>query len=453
MNNLVKILDIYGQDYYVCSKCLGRLFAILGSGLTNKMRGESLLLASTLELHRKILSKEQDISNEGLEGIKILAEKANYIIAQNILRNKGIKFQQFDDSKKCYLCLGIFDNLNQYASKAMVESQEIEFDNFLVGCSCDFIINKEDKFKSEFNLTYSESFKNHFNREVGKLIEKGITRPVEFKNPEILFIFNLSYEKFNLSLQINPLFIYGRYRKFERGIPQTHWFCRNCRGQGCKECNGTGKQYPTSVEEKISDLFVKYSKASDSKFHGAGREDIDARMLGSGRPFVLQLIQPKIRKLDLRKLEKKVNKKNKKKVEIFNLEFSTRRKMINLKAGAEFSKKIYQAFVEFDKDINQLIFNEKLNELKEKLENNIILQKTPQRVLHRRADLTRKKKVFEINGSLINSKHANFTIKTIGGTYIKELINGDGGRTTPSLTEIFGFQCICKELDVLNVEY
>lgn len=176
-------------------------------------------------------------------------------------------------------------------------------------------------------------------------------------------------------------------------------------------------------------------------------------MLGSGRPFVLQLIQPKIRKLDLRKLEKKVNKKNKKKVEISNLKFSTRRKMINLKANAEFSKKIYRAFVEFDEDINQSIFKEKLNKLKEQLENKIILQKTPQRVLHRRADLTRKKKVFEINGSLIDSKHANFTIKTIGGTYIKELINGDGGRTTPSLTEIFGFQCICIELDVLNVEY
>ena len=30
--------------------------------------------------------------------------------------------------------------------------------------------------------------------------------------------------------------------------------------------------------------------ATASKFHSAGREDIDVRMLGGGRPFVLELV-------------------------------------------------------------------------------------------------------------------------------------------------------------------
>ena len=33
--------------------------------------------------------------------------------------------------------------------------------------------------------------------------------------------------------------------------------------------------------------------ASDYKFSSGGREDIDVRMLGKGRPFVLKLINPK----------------------------------------------------------------------------------------------------------------------------------------------------------------
>ena len=44
-----------------------------------------------------------------------------------------------------------------------------------------------------------------------------------------------------------------------------------------------------------------------AKFHGAGREDIDVRMLGSGRTFVLEILEPKIRDLDLETLQEEVN--------------------------------------------------------------------------------------------------------------------------------------------------
>ena len=114
-------------------------------------------------------------------------------------------------------------------------------------------------------------------------------------------------------------------------------------------------------------------------------------------------------------------------------------------------KKSYDAFVEF-KGVSKSDFEDKLKKLKTILENNDILQQTPTRVLHRRADLTRKKKVFEVQGEYINSDLARFKITAIGGTYIKELISGDDNRTTPSFTEVFGSVCKCVELDVINVE-
>lgn len=40
----------------------------------------------------------------------------------------------------------------------------------------------------------------------------------------------------------------------------------------------------------VVDCGLVLLQASSSKFHSAGREDIDVRMLGEGRPFVLQLI-------------------------------------------------------------------------------------------------------------------------------------------------------------------
>ena len=103
----------------------------------------------------------------------------------------------------------------------------------------------------------------------------------------------------NVKIQINPLFIEGRYRKLIRGIPQTRWPCRKCKGRGCKICDFTGKMYPESVEELIAEKVLQATKGSESRFHGAGREDIDVRMLGRGRPFVLEIKEPKIRELKL----------------------------------------------------------------------------------------------------------------------------------------------------------
>ena len=46
-----------------------------------------------------------------------------------------------------------------------------------------------------------------------------------------------------VELDIRSVYIYGRYQKLERGIPQTRWPCRACKGRGCPRCNETGLQY------------------------------------------------------------------------------------------------------------------------------------------------------------------------------------------------------------------
>ena len=92
-----------------------------------------------------------------------------------------------------------------------------------------------------------------------------------------------------------------------------------------------------------------------------------------------------------------------------------------------------------------------MKKVHEQLDGKIIYQRTPIRVVHRRADKTREKKIYEIHGKWIDSRHFQFKIKSIGGTYIKELASGDSGRTTPSLTGILGVGLKCTELDVLEI--
>lgn len=127
-----------------------------------------------------------------------------------------------------------------------------------------------------------------------------IHRPVEFKNPQVVACVDTRFA--DVTLSISPIFIAGRYVKYSRKIPQTIWPCNICHGKGCDHCHDHGKMYPTSVQEIIGDIAVKMSNGKKHFFHGMGREDIDARMLGEGRPFVLEISDPHIRDINLHEL-------------------------------------------------------------------------------------------------------------------------------------------------------
>ncbi len=445
-----KVIEIY-RDKYVCFHCLGRMFSLLGTDTTNHDRGKSLLLAITMDKHRAYLS-QQDNHDNASQILKLLAEKAKFTPAQSVLEKEGIEYSKPDFTEKCYLCNNIFNEIAVFAKRAEKYLENIEFTNFLIGTALNAqIINKEDNFKASHNLLEAESFKNHFNREVGKELSLILGKPAEFGMPDITIIYSIKFESFDITLLLRSIFIYGRYNKFIRGIPQTHWDCRLCRGKGCESCKFTGKQYKTSVEELISPKFVIEAKADDSKFHGAGREDIDVKMLGNGRPFILELKNPKIRTLDLKKIQNKVNKSNKKKIKVTDLQYSSKEQVKNLKLNAENTKKVYKALVISKEKISKGNFDDLLKKLKGVYEKQNLQQRTPLRVSHRRADKIREKKIFRVEGKFIKPDVSEFIVEAQGGTYIKELISGDNGRTTPSFSDIYGFSLECKKLDVLKI--
>ncbi|HIP75409.1 MAG TPA: tRNA pseudouridine(54/55) synthase Pus10, partial [Thermococcus paralvinellae] len=65
--------------------------------------------------------------------------------------------------------------------------------------------------------------------------------------------------------------------------------------------------------------------------------------------------------------------------------------------------------------------------------------------------IVRVRKVYDVNAEIIDDKHFKLRLITDGGLYIKELISGDNGRTTPSVSEILGKKAWCEKLDVLNI--
>ena len=192
------------------------------------------------------------------------------------------------------MCEGRFLFLDNLVQKALENLAYYEYDTFLVGVELPVKVEeREDEFKAAFDVGYSEGIRHEFGRLLGKRVEAQTGKTVEYRKPDLMLIINPFTEA--IRLQVNPLFVAGRYRKLVRDIPQSKWFCSSCRGRGCEKCGGTGKLYPESVEELVSPPFLEAAEGEKTAFHASGREDIDARMLGSGRPFVVEVSKPKKR--------------------------------------------------------------------------------------------------------------------------------------------------------------
>ena len=90
-----------------------------------------------------------------------------------------------------------------------------------------------------------------------------------------------------MNLCRKPVFFTGNYLKLQRGLSQTPWWGSE-REMTRRIVDGERKT-EGSVEEFILGTFREFMKSDGMKFHSAGREDVDVRMLFEGRPFVVEV--------------------------------------------------------------------------------------------------------------------------------------------------------------------
>jgi tRNA pseudouridine synthase 10 len=203
--------------------------------------------------------------------------------------------------------------------------------------------------------------------------------------------------------------------------------------------------YETSVQDQIGPIVMRHAEGEEDFFHGMGREDIDACMLGNGRPFVAEVRNPKKRTLDLPAIESEINSSSKGLIEIEGLRPSSRSEMRAIKESTY--PKTYRVRVLF-----QHVFEDrKLKDIVRVLAENPISQQTPTRVSHRRADLERLRTVRRIEIESVEGQEVVFVVEADSGTYIKELMHGDQGRTNPNVADVVGIPCEVLQLDVIRI--
>ena len=398
----------------VCDACLGRAFADRSHGLTNAERGKSLRIAAALE------------DDEPYEQV---------------------------DTADCWVCEGLCDRFDEWAERCAAEIEDVEFETYQVGTRTPPLIEENEVLFREgagLDEDAGELFKSEFNREVGKRVGRLTDTAVDFGRPDVQFTLDLEGDA--VEVDVHSAFVYGRYRKLERDIPQTEWPCNDCQGSGyigkepCQKCDGTGYLYQDSVEGLTAPVVRDVMDGTDAKFHGAGREDVDALMLGTGRPFVIEVDDPHTREVEPAQLQEAINDYADGKAEVTDLAIPTHEMVERVKEHD--ASKTYRMAVEFEDAVS----DEELQDALDDLRGATITQRTPQRVDHRRADIDRTREVYDIEGEREDDTHATIELDGEGGLYVKELVSGDEGRTNPSLAGLLDTDAVVTALDVLAVE-
>jgi tRNA pseudouridine synthase 10 len=244
------------------------------------------------------------------------------------------------------------------------------------------------------------------------------------------------------------VYLESRYRKHERGLPQTIFYCPECKGhrrrrKGCARCGGFGKLTKDSIQELLGRQILPAFKGRYGKFHGAGREDLDVLMLGRGRPFVYEVVAARVLDVDLEELHQKIQERCEGRVDIDPLVRVPKDRVAYWKQS-KFGK-VYRVQVTPGGDVDLAKSGELVGHTLD------IVQRTPQRVAFRRADRERKRHITVLGIESTEGGALELNVQCEHGTYVKEWVSGEEGRTRPSLAEVLGVSCACEQLDVLEI--
>ncbi|RJU95313.1 MAG: hypothetical protein DWC08_00185 [Candidatus Poseidoniales archaeon] len=500
-----------------CDHCLGRL--------GGKKRFEQSIEESGAEIRSAVVERDSHLVNAR-------EEEPLCPFCENL----------FEESE--LLADIIFDNIAPYELSRLQLGARIPKDQ----------IQDEEDLRKRFGAGGSDALKSSLVQAIAQHLNTKLENVTLVNDkPQILALIDVL--TLTVELDIRAHYLYGRYIKLERGIPQTRWPCRACKGRGCERCDQTGLQYKKSVQDLIGNPLLEMFQAKEHAFHGMGREDIDVRCMGRGRPFVIEMKEPKLRSVDVVKAMEQINTSAEGSIQITGLRDSNRSEVVRVKdtpaeksytirfrilplseaeytvltapvdltnedvqeRGGKGKKKSSKRKRRGDKkndhtkplptviDVPEGPTEDELKAMKkaelvakaeemklkksgtkdeliqrimesgppapvlfdlpendeilhtiEKLSGVILAQRTPERVAHRRADLIRRRTVYETSKPLIETmedgvREVEFTLRCESGTYVKETVHGDGGRTQPSLSSLIKAKCEVLWLDVGDI--
>ena len=406
-----RAMDIL-RKYPLCDHCLGRLFARLGTGLSNEERGRAIKDYLLMRIHERIMS--EGLSDELLNDIKALA-LSKHEPSIKFLKSLGIEVTPIS----CYVCSdSIFNRLDEWAKTIAdrLRSLGVEVRSFRLGSKVPIeVLNRELSITTEFNVSSAESIKRELNRELGKRVSTILGVSFSREEPDVEAIINIVSG--SVEVRIMPIYVLARYRKVHRLI--------NERGQ---------VRWPI-------DSIIQVFSAQDVVIHVGGVDPSGARVLGNGRPTILQVIKPG-RRPDIDYVYPLLKGLNYD-ITLNDLSRVKSTAIVRMKARVRDYVITYRVLAITDNPVT----DGNIKSLHDYFRNRQVVQ-----VFRRGRRIKRRvSMVYELDGKVVRDRLVEFLIKCQGNLYIRGFIHGGFGDVEPSIAGNLGFGVKPVEIDILNI--
>ena len=351
---------------------------------------------------------------------KIVGKPPSKFLGKKYLKKLGKS-----DHKTCYICKNIFDSLEFVLSNIFEKSSHFDFKTFHLGITLKpSFLERDDYLKSKFKIKGIENIKFGIAKELAKKISRRTNSKRITDDPDLFIQANFKDE--SCILRAKPMFVYGRYNKKIRKLPQKQGLCRSCNGIGCHNCDFKGIENLQSIEGKISNLFIKKFDCNQVKINWIGGEDQSSLVLGKGRPFFAKILNPKRRNRILRKTS-----------DLEGVYLSELQKLsIQPKGSIPFKSEVSITI-----DTKKPISSNQLKKLKI-LENAEIQDFS-------RDKRSIKKRIYKVGYKKLGKTSFILDLFADGGISIKSLIQQSD--LVPNVSELLENQCECKKFDFKNI--
>lgn len=327
---------------------------------------------------------------------------------------------------ECFICRGLTGKINEIIKKILNETRVYEFNSFAIGLTVPGDIQeREDELRSSLKLRGLETIKSQLARFITEELIKLIRKKIDKLNPELMI--HVDIGNLNVRVIAKSLFVYARYTK-PSGLPQRKERCYLCQGSGCKLCDFTGYEGIISVETLLQKKLSKFTGSNEMRFTWLGNEDKESLVLPPGRPFVVEIKNPRKRSLPTSMIIRTTHG---------NVRVTDVKLLPSKPLGLPTFKLKVRAYALPSRHLSQ----EELNSISVNFNNTIVtFRRQTGKVVH--------KKVYnaiarDSNGQIL------FDIEMDGGLPVKKLISG--GPVSPSFAEVLKTDLNCLKFDIYEV--
>lgn len=412
MRDLIETIERVLEKYPLCDRCLGRLFGLLGRGLSNRERGRSLKTALLLS----ILYREGREAPGLVERLRVLAQNSGEPFTTYLKMLYNIDTEPL----RCHVCGSrIEEYIEEYSSRITEILGREGLRRFLLGVRVPReVLEREEALAREFGIETWESIKRELKREIGKRVRDRGYEP-DFEDPEVVLTIDLGTGA--VTLHYPSVLYMVRVWKRERG-----YLVRGARG---------------SLEDILGERLSLYQPAY-VRIHLMARDSRRYRIVGEGVVAVLEIHSPRRGRPSIRELREVVGDTGP-----FEIEYVSRVDRTDIhEIENRFSRVVYIVRVSSDRDIERGAVERAVDMYRNAIP---VVQKTPSRLVSRGVPETIRRGVVSIlDYEIVSPREAVFRLSMDRRLYVEEFVSGDGGRTEPSLSSILGCGLEAVEIDI-----